>query len=419
MPKPTVEPAKKTSKSKPVSSKIQELAAAKPRPIRYPTLKAQVGWLSAQQARDLLGWRQSPDANKPFTEYLLTDAHGIPTKCDNVEKQRPFYLASTKQWIGEILGGHWNGDGGETNGEAFIVSNTALVIDGKHRLIGLVLAEQEWLKNPDKYPFWSKEAPKIHCFINFGVREDIRSVNTINTGKPRSLADSIFASGLFGTMDASKSKDKRLIKNLSRMLDYAVRLMWSRTGASEDAFAPKRTHAESLDFIQRHPKILQCVKHIYEENGKDDKLKAYPSPGYAAALLYLMGSAKTERENDAGTGYTQVSCPTEDLLDWSLWDKAAMFWTDLADATNPKLNYLRSEVAELMDQEGSSFREERTALIIKAWFQYSHDEPINAKTIGLETVKNPDGRTSLAETPLCGEVFGDVCGIDLGPQVVR
>lgn len=410
MPKMTEPQVKKPRKS----NKVEPPAAPKERPIKYPELRGKVGWLSAQQARDLLLWKQSQDKDHPYSNFLLKDLDGVPTCCFNVEKQRPFYVALAKQWMGEILGGHWNGDGGESNGEPIIIGKTATVLDGKHRLIGLVLAEQAWLKSPERYPHWQDEAPKIHCFINFGVREDIKSVNTINTGKPRNLADAIFASGLFGNLDASKSKDKRMIKVLSKMLDYAVRLLWSRTGAADDAFAPKRTHAESLDFIQRHPRILECVKHIYEENGSDEKLRNYPSPGFAAALLYMMGSCKTIRENDDESGYCQVSCPTEDLLDWSMWDRARQFWTDLADPSSVTLKHLRTMVAKLLDLSATAFREERIALIIKSWGQYANDEPVTPKTIAYETVTDEDGRVTLAETPLVGEAFGDLYSIDIG-----
>lgn len=408
MPKLSEPAAPRIKKPKP--KPIDPIQAPKERPVKYPKLEGKIGWLSAEQARQLLLWKQSPDKDHPYTDFLLKDLDGVPTKCFNVEKQRPFYTSLAKQWMGEILGAHWNGDGGESNGEPIIIGKTATVLDGKHRLIGLVLAEQAWLADPEKYPHWRNEAPKIHCFINFGVREDIKSVNTINTGKPRNLSDAIYASGLFGDLGTNRRK----IKTLSKMLDYAVRLLWSRTGAQEDAFAPKRTHAESLDFIQRHPRIMECVKHIYEESGNDEKLKFYPSPGFASALLYLMGSSKTIRENDDETGYTQVSCPTEDLLDWSMWDRARMFWTDLADPAAKGMNHLRTMVAELLDGSGSSFREERIALIIKSWWQYSDNEPITPKTIAYETETDPDGRVVLAETPLVGEVFGDVCGIDIG-----
>jgi hypothetical protein len=286
------------------------------------------------------------------------------------------------------------------------------VIDGKHRLVGLCFAEQEWLKSPHKYPKWEEE-PKIHCFINFGVREDMKSINTINTGKPRSLTDAIYASGLFGKMDGSKSKDKRLLKGLSKMTDYAVRLLWHRTGASDEAFAPKRTHAESLDFIERHPKILQCVKHIYDENGKEERLKYYPSPGYAAALLYMMGSCTTERETTDGTGYVQVDCPTEDLLTWEMWEKACKFWTLLA-SHDPSMNPLRQAIGDLLDSGGGSFLAERVALIIKAWWAFARGKKITADAIEYDTTVDEDNITRIAECPLVGTPFGDVCSIDLG-----
>lgn len=393
----------------------QQQTAQTQRKVIYSQLEGKVGWLSAEKARDLLGWKQAAD-DKQYNEYLLKDANNVPTKCFNVEKQRPFYMALALQWKGEILGGHWNGDGGETNGESLIIGSTGIVIDGKHRLVGLVLAAQEWMNHPEKYPHWEEE-PKIHCFLNRGVREDVRAINTINTGKPRTLADAIYASGLFGISDGSRSKDKRKLKIISRMADYAIRLLWQRTGASTNAFAPKRTHAESLDFIQRHPKLMDCIKHIYEENGgKEERLKHYPSPGYAAALLYLMGSAETVRENDEATGYMQIDIPTEDLLDWSMLDKAFAFWHLLA-SKDKSFDPLRQAIADLLDMQNGSYLTERIAIVIKAWWVFAYGEKITAKALELETATDAEGVERLTECPLVGEVFGDVCGIDIGQPI--
>jgi hypothetical protein len=404
-----------TTPSKPAKTahaSQHERAPVGTRPTIYGELKGSHGWLTAEKARAFLGWKQSPDSSKPFTDYLLKDRRGIPTRCYNIDKQRPLYAAVANQWMGEILGGHWNGDGGDTNGESIIIGRTGLVIDGKHRLIGLVLAEQEWLKHPDKYPYWQEE-PKIHCFINTGVREDTHAINTINTGKPRTLADAVYASGLFGDISAGKAKDRRKVQMLSKMMDHAIRFLWDRTMASETAFAPKRSHAESLDFIQRHPRILECVKHIYEENGDQGKLKYYPSPGYAAALLYLMGSSATDNYLEDDTGYTQVSNPTEDLLDWSMWDKAVEFWHLLA-AHDPRMNHVRQAIADLLDSEGGSFRNERIAILIKAWWCWSTGLEITEKAIELDIVTDIEGRPRLTETPRVGEALGEACGIDLG-----
>jgi len=410
MPK-VAEPVKKAPAKKRTPTK--KPVTQRERGVLYPQLEGKIGWLTAEQARGLLGWKQS-DSEHPYKDFLFKDRHETPTRCYNVDKQRPFYMSLALQWMHEILNGHWNGDGGETNGESMIVSNTGLVIDGKHRMVGLVLAEQEWLKNPDKYPYW-KEEPKIHCFINFGIREDMRAINTINTGKPRSLADAIYASGLFTDLDSTTTSNKnRKLKALSRMADYAVRLLWHRTGAKRDAFAPKRTHAESLDFIQRHPKLLECLKHIHEEDGgKEARLKYYPSPGYAAALLYLMGSASSIRENGEATGYAEVDCPTEDLLDWELYPQACDFWTKLA-AHDKAFDPVRQAIADLLDVEGGSFLQERIAILVKAWWCFIQDLKITPKALEYETVKDEDGRIHLGETPTVGEVLGDLNGIDLG-----
>ena len=406
-------PRKKTTKR--TLTKRTSTVTKSERKVLYSELQGKVGWLTAEQARAFLGWKQST-GKKPYVEFMFKDRHGVPTKCLNVEKQRPFYYPIALQWMHEILNNHWNGDGGEANGESMIIGRTGLVIDGKHRLIGLALAEQEWLKNPDKYPI--NEAPTIHCFINLGVREDMHSINTINTGKPRSLADAIYACGLFDGLSPASTKDKRTIRTLSRMAEYAVRLLWHRTGAKREAFAPKRTHAESLDFIQRHPKLLECIKHIHEENGGgENRLKFYPSPGIAAGLLYLMGSANTVRTNDEGTGYLDVDCPTEDLLDWSMFSKACDYWTMLA-ARATEFDPVREAVGNLLDSEGGSFTQERIAILVKAWWQFSEDERITEKSIALETQADDDGIQRLIECPTVGETIGETSSIDLGnPKV--
>ncbi len=414
-----VKTSKKTAKKTVTTSRPKASEDSKPertRKVIYPELRGEVDWLLAEQARTFLGWKQST-SDKPYTTFLFKDRYGVPTKCLNVEKQRPFYYPLALQWMHEILNIHWNGDGGETNGESMIIGRTGIVIDGKHRLVGLALAEQEYLKNPDKYP-WLKEAPKIHCFINIGVREDMVSINTINTGKPRSLADAIYASGLFGDLTTTRTKDKRDVKMLSRMADYAVRLLWHRTGAKREAFAPKRTHSESLDFIQRHPKLLECLRHIHEENGGgENRLKFYPSPGMAAGLLYLMGSSKTVRTDDEGTGYMDVDCPTEDLLDWSMFGKACDFWTMLA-ARAKEFDPVREVIGNLLDSEGGSFTQERIAVLVKAWWRFSEDMEIIDKSLELETQANDDGIQRLIECPTVGEMIDDVSSIDLGnPKV--
>jgi hypothetical protein len=41
------------------------------RKVIYPDLKGKVGWVTAEQARKLLGWKQSQDPKQAYTEYLF------------------------------------------------------------------------------------------------------------------------------------------------------------------------------------------------------------------------------------------------------------------------------------------------------------------------------------------------------------
>lgn len=383
----------------------------KPREILYP--KPSIKFLdpacerpearpmTAKDCKEMLGWVEEVGAIKFGNDFLFTDKREKKIQCTNNVHNRPLYMSSVEMLIGEILHGRW-----ETNGEPIIIGKTGLVLNGQHQMIALALAVQLWedaggKRKDNKYHEYWKEEPTITKLIVFGIDEKDSVVNTMDTCKPRSLADVIYRSEYFKTMD----KNDRL--KVAKITEYAVKMLWSRTGAGLDAFSPRRTHAESLDFIGRHPKILSCVRHIHEEDGSDGKIKRFLSPGYSAAFLYMMGSAATERENDAKTGYSQVAHPNESLLDWSQWDKACEFFVMLA-AGHKVMEPIRAALGELFQGRGQGGNvHERCALIAKAWACWQDSGEVDRADLELQYETGEDEAMALAECPTVG-------GVDLG-----
>jgi hypothetical protein len=163
----------------------------------------------------------------------------------------------------------------------------------------------------------------------------------------------------------------------------------------------KRTHAEALDFLQRHPGILECVKHIHEENGSEGHIQCYISPGYASALLYLMATSQSDNEK-----YKENPC--ESLLDLGLYEKACEFWVSLA-SNDPSLKPLQTALAAVLndDEAGGSLVAERIALIVKTWNNYVDGQTVKSTDLKLEYVQDSKGINRLAEHPAVG-------GIDIG-----
>lgn len=347
--------------------------------------------LTAERARELLGWEEQPDKSKI---YLITDFHKKKICCHNNVTNRPFYASVMMALKQEVLRGKWR-----LNCENRIIGHTGLVLNGQHTLVALVLAAQEWEANPDNWPLWKTE-PTINTTIAFGADESDESVNTMDTCKPRSLADVIYRSAIFAGIPAKERREA------ARMLDHAVRLLWSRLGICLDAFAPRRTHSEALDFIQRHPHLLDCIRHVQTEDVPDEegqrRVSRYLSSGYTSALLFLMASSKTKPEE-----YREADNPTDDLLDWSQYDKASDFIVKLAgeaESTKP----VRQVLAKMVDNETDSLAA-KCALLVKAWTVYASGSSITTKTLVLKWKTDPEwGTKTIDECPTTGGIdYGD------------
>lgn len=374
--------------------KVKTTPIAK-REVVYPDLsvklylKADDSPLTAALAKEYLQWS---DENISDKDYDLVDANGKKVRLFNNFRNRHLKMDNVKTLASEILNRHW-----KFNGESMIIGKTGITVDCQHRLVAVVFAAQEYAKEPDKWPGW-KEEPWIECLIVRGIDESDETVNTINTGVPRTFADVLYRSDYYSKTTNPSDRDK-----LATICSNAVKRLGHRVAAFKDAFAPKRTHSDLIDFLDSHKRLLDCVKHCFEENA-GNKLSKLVSVGYLAGLQYLMASAKSDP-----TKYHEKDSPSEKALDFSLWDRSCEFFVELAQNVKP-MNHLTNALNSLNvgdeNGEGKGSVDEKLAVVVKGWIQYVEGKPITAKSLEL-TYRDVDGVRVLAECPTVG-------GIDLG-----
>jgi hypothetical protein len=401
--------------------------------VLYPDLAVEMHLgeeaLTSENMKAMLGWEEEPAGAKWGDLYLLTDHLGKKIRCANNAHNRPFTEGWAKQLAYDLLNRNWadsrNGVPGSrtVNGETIIVGRTGRVLSAQHRGVALVLASQIWAGQPHWKEVWPDGPPTMEAIVVYGVSEDPAVVRTLDNTRPRSLSDVLYTEQTcFGKL----SNTERL--ELCRILEAAVRVLWDRTGAREDAFAPYSSHSECLEFIQRHPRIIRCVKHIHDENKKvrggaagAGKKKAvrpleyYVKPGTSSALMYLMAASATDINDyrtDAGGAVLDLRERGEDRVDFRHWDKAVQFWSDLSGG---RLTQVRQAVASLSGPEGDIqvSADHKVAVVCKAWPHYLEEEDFDVKDILPKFGPvNEAGKRKLAEAV-------DLRGLDLGSTIDR
>lgn len=374
--------------------------ARKEREVVYPEIDVQLAVgkdaIGIDQAKALLGWQdESENVKFDKDDSSFRDWNGNRVRCLNNAINRPLYRQNLLVLKQDILKRRW-----QLNGEPIIIGKTGQILNGQHTLIALVFACQEYEKEPGRWLSCWENEPRIDKLVVFGIDESDEIVDTIDTPKPRSFSDVVFRSAFFQDI---VRKDRR---RLSSMVQYAVNLLWTRTGAKSDGHAPRQTHSERLDFISRHPGILRSVKHIYEENGSSDQIRKYVSLGYASALHYLMAASGTTEDTQYGFS---DDAPSESMIDMSRWDKADEFWVLLA-AGDQSMEPVRKVLVELIESDGlpcSCGAGVRTAVIIKAWNLWIEGGTLTTKNLALSFGTTSAGLSVLSESPTLG-------GIDLG-----
>jgi hypothetical protein len=178
-------------------------------------------------------------------------------------------------------------------------------------------------------------------------------------------------------------------------------MLWSRTGACDNAFSVKRDHVESIAFLTRHPKLIEFVEYAHELNGPNKVFNNYLSTGYLAALAYLMAvDVKT------GQAYHNADLPSESDIKFSHATKVKEYLSDIA-LMDARVAPLRKAFAKLFEQGGGTIAE-RVALIVSGWIAYKKEGKVADKYLAL-SYHEQDGIRTLVSCPVVG-------GIDLGPS---
>lgn len=340
--------------------------------------------LTADLAKELLGWEEVEG-----DVFDLKDYEGKKIRLFNNCHNRQFDKGLAKTWESEVLQGHW-----QLNGESIVVGKTGVIASGQHRLVAVVLASQEYAQNSERWPNWDGKG--IPAVLVLGVNEDDATINTIDTGRPRSLTDVIYRSDIFVGLTG---KDKAVA---AKSTAFAIKFVAHRTAAWKHAYNPgtKRTHAESLDFLHRHERILDCVRFLFDEDKGKNAITKYQQLGTAAGLMYLMAAAKSDIDL-----YRNMDIPSEKGLDFELFEKASEFWVLLASGSS-KLKPVKAALNKLIEDEAVS-QDTRNALLVLAWSRFVEGHPVREEDITLKFHVDDDGIRRYLDCPSVG-------GIDLG-----
>jgi hypothetical protein len=362
--------------------------------------------MKVQDSKDLLGWT----VVKAKEGSHFTDRLGNHVVCENNLINREIDWGKVEQLVSVHLRKHADGKPcWEFNGEDILIGMYGSVLNGQKSMIAHVLADQDRELDPEgKGRFWGSTAITMEKGIKYGLSEEDRVVNTLDTAQPRTLKDVMYRSEYFQDMTVERRS------TASKIGGYAVKMVWSRTGAGSVAFSPYMTHDAACEFLDRHPRILDAVRWVAEKNkgqvevvvgvGDDGQLKKGKrgvveriiEPTRAAAILYLMGMSAT---NSAAYRYAKPA-PSEDAVDDSRWQAAIDFWEALIH-DDPALDEVRSVLHGLGadNPSGRASPDERVTVLWLAWKLWLEGTPVDDPALVTPTyTRYTDPETGVTET---------------------
>lgn len=361
--------------------------------------------LPLEKAKELIGWEEEPEGETWERGTYLFTFKGVKVRLNNRPTNRPFRRSLADRWKSEFLRNKW-----EFNGEPIIIDRLGHVQDAQHRLAGFIMAVVEYKHHPGKWKEdYGTKAIRFECQITYGISEKPEVVDTLNTGQKRTLADVIFRRQEFGKKITEKDAQR-----LATVLAQACRLVWLRTTGKKITDAPHFPHSEAIDFVTRHPKLVDAVEFIVnEDRGEKGAAKRISgvegglSLGSAAGMMYLAGMAATDPD-----AFREAEEPTE-VLDDSMWDQASDFWVKFASyncreglpedtANDPILSLVKS--VGKVDAGGALGRDAICGMIAKAYTAYVEGEPLTVRQVKIGITTTEDGKKELKEFPYIGGV---------------
>ncbi len=313
----------------------------------YPVFKSETylkeggdhGPMTDTDAKLLVGWEEVDKDGD------IQDKFKKQVKLINNTGNRPLNLSKVEDIAHDILNGNWS-----FNGEPMLVGEYGTPISLQHRCIALVFACQQWEQNQNKYPFWDV-MPTIETIVNYGIKEDMRTIRTIDTMRARTDGDSFYSAGEF-----KKHSSSDRVK-LCGMLNKAIYHLWERTvenNASKDNPSPyRKTHSDVSNYLELHPHVRKAVEEIHSNNGDKNYIGTYIPVGWASAFLYLMGASDTDGEVYRNGDPMQES--GRKGIDWSKWEAAKEFWIKLS--SSPHFANVRTVKRPLVGTKGIKYKD--------------------------------------------------------------
>ena len=280
---------------------------------KYAKLGADVKTIGIKEAKDLLGWTEGTEEEPLESGDRVYSINGRNVRLDNNLKNRPMQKSLVTAYVTEIIRGKWR-----INGEPIILNCYGAVEDGQHRLTAVVVANEMWEEDPERFENLEKGPFNLETIVVTGIEPSPEVTNTINTGRKRTTGDVFFRANELADLSPGKQKQ------VSNILAQAVRLVWLRCGGKTVSDAPKLPISEAVDFLNRHPKLRDSVKFIWNLNqpvdgGAPNRVKRHMSLPYATAIHYLASTRLTDpnkyvEDGKVDTGETRFANEFFELL---------------------------------------------------------------------------------------------------------
>jgi hypothetical protein len=401
-------PAAKKDENKPKKGGKQVEVKEKVHKERFVTECSGDNALTIEQIDQILGWEEVDVKDAGIVPELF-QLCGRYVRLNKNRSNRPLIVP----WLLKLKQEHLRKQM-KFNGENIIIGEYDNLLSGQHRLISAKLAEFE-RTGKDKL-FWGEfwDGPiTFETFVAYGISEDDDTFRTLNQGYKASIADSLYRSPHFAMHSAG---DRKLI---SRMAEYAINFLWKRTGAGSKKINPHSyslTPGEAFDFIENHPRVIRCVRHVFGEYKNDWQANSKRlSASYAAGLMYLMGASESDGEEYRNQ--LRQGLASEKDINWDMYDAANKFWVGVCDKNDSKFQDLRDYMDEAVhhDTHAPLSIVERICVFCKAWNQFKMEWDMTREDIELRGPDDDDPDYVRDRSGISHLVnFPDVGGIDNG-----